>query len=438
MSYDMFYVIIGKRRNFRNAQTNGMLMEGTFMVKYCSYSIFFELCLMTFVSVISSDAYSQVDKKVSISGVVVTSKGVPLEGVEVQCWYINKNDFPFEHEKQTSNNHGRYEFHVPSGWKYFIEVGGKKATRATSQTFTATAGKDISVENLIVSPAEGRLKGRILKSDGNSASGMLYSCMSESFRPFHPFIYPTTDPNGGFLISNVLMNEEISFWVIPSPTKVQIWTGIRPGSDDLLLRLDPEKFLELPPEWNKYGYIGGLVRGIGRTKVQERIDFTVADLQGNETSMDCDQFKGKVVLVNIFGSWCGSCNGEIPHLVNFKKKYGNKGLEIVGIAFERDSEKIARMKVRKLIKKHKINYPVLFGGLEKRTHVLSTIKGIDSFKGYPTTIFIGRDGKVKDVKVNFLSITPEITKWQVKQFEKIIVPLLKEPAKGEHNETAQK
>jgi thiol-disulfide isomerase/thioredoxin len=154
--------------------------------------------------------------------------------------------------------------------------------------------------------------------------------------------------------------------------------------------------------------------------------------------MDCDQFKGKVVLVNIFGSWCGSCNDEIPHLVNFKKKYKSQDLEIIGIAFERDSEEIARTKVRGLIKKHKINYPVLFGGLEKRTHVLSTIKGIDSFSGYPTTIFIGRDGKVKAVKVNFLSLTPEITKWQVKQFEKIIVPLLKEPAKGERNENIHK
>ena len=91
----MFTVTINKRRNFRDAQPKRMLMEGTLMIKYRSYSIFFPLCLMTFVSVIASDAYSQVDKKVSISGIVVTSKGVPLEGVEVQCWYRNENDFPF-------------------------------------------------------------------------------------------------------------------------------------------------------------------------------------------------------------------------------------------------------------------------------------------------------------------------------------------------------
>jgi thiol-disulfide isomerase/thioredoxin len=376
-----------------------------------------------------SDAYSQADNKISIRGIVITSKGVPLEGVEVQCWYMNENDFPFEYKRQASNNHGRYEFHVPSGRKYFVQAGGKKATVAISQTFTANPGKDISVEDLITLPADGNLKGRILKSDGSPASGMLYACRSKSFMPFSNS-YPKTDPNGGFHILNVLRNEEISLWIVPSQTKVQIWTGILPGRDDLLLRIDPEKFLELPPDWNKYGYISGLVRGMGRTKVQDKVNFNIADLEGNEISSDSDRFKGKVVLVNIFGSWCGSCNGEIPHLVNFKKKYKSQDLEIIGIAFERDSEEIARIKIRRLIKKHKINYPVLFGGQEKRTHVLSTIKGIDSFSGYPTTIFIGRDGKVKDVKVNFLSETPEITKWQVKQFEKIIVPLLKEPVEN--------
>ncbi len=398
------------------------------MFKFCSYSILFSLCFLTFVSVKPSDSYSQVDNKISIRGIVITSKRVPLEGVEVQCWHFNENDFPFEHERQASDSQGRYEFRVPSGRKYFVQTGGKKATWAISQTFTANPGKDISVEDLIVLPAEGRIKGRILKSDGSPASGMLYSCTSESFRPFTRK-YPKTDANGGFLVSNVLTNEEISFWAVPSPTKVQIWTGITPDRDDLLLRLDPDKFLELPPDWKYHGYISGLVRRMRRTKVQERIDFTVADLEGNEISFDSNQFKGKVVLVNIFGSWCGSCNGEIPHLVNFKKKYQRQDLEIIGITFEKDSEDIARIKVRRLIKKHKINYPILFGGQEKRTHVLSTIKGLDRFSSYPTTIFIGRDGRVKDVKVGFLSTTPEITKWQVKQFEKIIAKLLKESAK---------
>jgi thiol-disulfide isomerase/thioredoxin len=137
-----------------------------------------------------------------------------------------------------------------------------------------------------------------------------------------------------------------------------------------------------------------------------------------------------VILVNIFGSWCGSCDGETPELVKLQKKYGKQGLEIIGIAFERDAEATAREKVRRWIEKHKINYPVLFGGEEKRTHVLETIKGIERFSGYPTNIFIGRDGKVKDVKVNFLTENEEVTKWQVARFEETIAGLLKESIKN--------
>jgi thiol-disulfide isomerase/thioredoxin len=368
--------------------------------------------------------------KTYVRGCIRTPQGSPVKGIEVRCFYIDQKEFPWQVDTQFSNDAGQYTFHVLADRKYYIEAGGKKATMTHSKEFSAQSNKEILVEDLIVIPATASLKGRIINSDGSPASGLLYSCQSENFRPFHPFIYPKTDTNGGFYIPNVLSNEPVDFWVIPSPNNVQIWTGITPDGKDLFLRLNPDKFLELPPDWQKYFYIEGLDRGIRRTRVQERINFTIADLQGNRVSLDSDSFKRKIVLVNIFGTWCGSCNEEIPHLVHFKKKYENQGLEIIGIAFERDEEEIARARVHELIERRNINYPVLFGGQEKRANVLSSIKGLDCFSGYPTTIFIGRDGKVKDVRVNFVAITPEITDWQVKQFEKIIVKLLKEPAEN--------
>jgi len=368
--------------------------------------------------------------KTYIRGCVKTPQGSPVKGIKVRCFYFDPKydyDFVWQVGSQLSDDLGRYTFHVLSNREYRIDAGGKIATFACSKKYSAAPDKEIFVEDLIVTPASASLKGRILNSDGGPAAGMLYSCQSQNFRPYAPFDYLKTDPNGGFHIPNILSNEPVDFWVIPSANNVQIWTGINPIGEDLLLRLNPEKFLGLPPDWKTYFYIEGLARGMRRTKVQEWIDFNIADLQGNQVSLDSDSFKGKVVLVNIFGTWCGSCNAEIPHLVQFKKKYESRGLEIIGIAFERDPEGIAREKVRELIEKRNVNYPVLFGGQEKRVNVLSTIKGIDLFSGYPTTIFIGRDGKVKNVKVNFLALTPEITQWQVKQFDEIIVKLLDEP-----------
>jgi thiol-disulfide isomerase/thioredoxin len=368
--------------------------------------------------------------KTYIRGCIKTARGLPVKGIEVRCFYIDQKEFPWQEDTRFSNDMGQYTFHVFANRKYYIEAGGKKATMTYSKEFSATSNKEIIVEDLIVIPATASLKGRILNSDGSPASGLLYSCQSENFRLFHPPDYPKTDQDGIFFIPNVLSDEPVDFWVLPSPNNVQIWTAGTPDGKDLLLRLDPEKFLELPPDWQTYFYIEGLARGIRRTQVQERINFSIADLQGNRVSLDSDSFKGKVVLVNIFGTWCGSCNAEIPHLVHFKKKYGSKGLEIIGIAFERETENIAREKVRQFIAKRNINYPILFGGQEKRVNVLLSIKGLDRFSGYPTTIFIGKDGKVKDVKVNFVAITPEITDWQVKQFDKIIAELLKEPVEN--------
>jgi thiol-disulfide isomerase/thioredoxin len=381
--------------------------------------------------VFASEGEQQV--KTYVRGCIKTAQGLPVKGIEVKCFFIDpKYDYEFvwQEDSQLSDDQGQYTFHVLSNREYRIITGGKKATIAQSKRFMAPSNKEILLEDLIVNPATASLKGKILNSDGSPASGMLYSCRSENFQLFHPFDYPKTDPNGGFHIPNVLGDEPIDFWIIPSPNNVQIWSGIIPNGKDLLFHLNPEKFLGLPPDWQKYFYIESLARGVRRTEVQERINFAITDLQGNQVSLDSDSFKGKVILVNIFGTWCGSCNAEIPHLVQFKKKYENRGLEIIGIAFERDLEEIARAKVSELIEKRNINYPILFGGQEKRVNVLSKIKGLDRFSGYPTTIFIGRDGGVKDVKVNFVAITPEITDWQVKQFETIIVKLLKEPGEN--------
>ena len=371
--------------------------------------------------------------KTYVRGCIKTAGGSSVKGIEVKCFFIDPKysyEFVWQEDSQLSNDQGQYKFHVLSNREYHIIAGGKKATIAQSKRFMAPSNKEMLLDDLIVTPATTSLKGKILNSDGSPASGLLYSCRSENFQLFHPFDYPKTDPNGDFNIPSVLSNEQVDFWIVPSPNNVQIWTGITPDGQDLLLRLNPEKFLGLPPDWKVYHYIEGLARGMMRTKVQDKINFTIADLQGNQVSLNSDPFKGKVVLVNIFGTWCGSCNAEIPHLVQFKQKYKSRGLEIIGIAFERDPEDIAKAKVRELIEKRNINYPILFGGQEKRVHVLSTIKGIDRFSGYPSTIFIGRDGKVRDVKVNFVAVTPEMTEWQVKQFEKIIVKLLKEPGEN--------
>src|SRR4030042_1854288 len=155
--------------------------------------------------------------KTYVRGCIKTSEGSPVKGIEVKCFYFDPKydyDFVWQVDTQVSDDLGRYTFHVLSNREYRIDAGGKKATLTSSKKFSAQLNKEILLEDLIVMPATASLKGKILNSDGSPASGLLYSCQSENFQLFHPFIYPKTDPNGGFHIPNVLSDEPVDFWVV--------------------------------------------------------------------------------------------------------------------------------------------------------------------------------------------------------------------------------
>ncbi len=154
------------------------------------------------------------------------------------------------------------------------------------------------------------------------------------------------------------------------------------------------------------------------------LSFSLPDMEGKTVSLTDSRYKNKVVLVNIWGTWCGGCLLEIPHLIKMQKKYAARGLEIVGIAFERDDSVEGWDEFWSLVDKKKINYTILKGGLEKRTNVEAVLGGLKEFKGYPTTIFIDRDGKSKHIQVGFFGSTPEMEAWQVRQVEKRIEELL--------------
>jgi cytochrome c biogenesis protein CcmG/thiol:disulfide interchange protein DsbE len=103
-------------------------------------------------------------------------------------------------------------------------------------------------------------------------------------------------------------------------------------------------------------------------------------------------FKGKVVLVNFWATWCEPCKVEIPWLIEMQNKYGSKGFTVWGIAMDDDGESAVAPFVEKQRydvqgQKLPINYPLAIGG----------DKAADKFGGmlgYPTSILISRDGKV--------------------------------------------
>lgn len=114
-------------------------------------------------------------------------------------------------------------------------------------------------------------------------------------------------------------------------------------------------------------------------------ELKVLDVNGNGKTLKLSDFKGKAVLMNFWATWCEPCKIEMPWLVDFQKKYGPEGLQIVGIAMDDTDEPT----IVSFTKKMGVNYPVV-QGTEK---VADLYGGID---GMPTLFFVNRSGKIID------------------------------------------
>ena len=128
-----------------------------------------------------------------------------------------------------------------------------------------------------------------------------------------------------------------------------------------------------------------------------KFDFKLPDLDGKPLALE--SLKGKIVIVDIWGTWCPPCRKEIPHLAALYQKYHDKGLEIVGINYENDTGEETLKQVRAYIKDQAIPYPCVIGDEATRKQILG-------FEGYPTTLFLDREGKVRLKLTGYHSIIP--------------------------------
>jgi thiol-disulfide isomerase/thioredoxin len=319
-----------------------------------------------------------------------------------------------------------------AGITYFIQAGGKVATRTQSDPYALKEREVYRFPDLAVLPAKSELGGVVLDDRGEPAVNFRFYAESAGFSPMsgieprERYDYSRTGDKGEFHLPHVLEKEPIAVWVIAQDNTARIWTKLTPGSKDLRLKMAEARKMTLPDGWEKYSLVNSIAAE--DTAVPGGVvKFRLPDLEGRMVSLEDAEFRGKVGLVNIWGSWCGNCQLELPHLVELQKKYGARGLAIIGVAFEREEDPaIMRQKVRDAMGRFGLDYKVVIGGTTEKGNVPKAVEGIEDFRGYPTTLYVGKDGKVREVQVAFHGPTPASTQWQVEQMERMIETLLAE------------
>jgi thiol-disulfide isomerase/thioredoxin len=109
------------------------------------------------------------------------------------------------------------------------------------------------------------------------------------------------------------------------------------------------------------------------------------DVNGKVVSSDT--FKGKVVVIDFWATWCPPCRAEMPGYTELQKKYGKKGLVIVGISLD----EAGPAAVKSFIEKNKIGYPIVMADEE-------VVKAFGGVEVLPTTFIIDREGKIRERK----------------------------------------
>jgi thiol-disulfide isomerase/thioredoxin len=165
------------------------------------------------------------------------------------------------------------------------------------------------------------------------------------------------------------------------------------------------------------------------TDPTERFHFSGPDLDGKIISDSDATFQGRVVVLTIGGSWCPNCHDEAPFLVELYKEFHSQGLEVVGLFFENDANlAVARPRVLSFIRRYGIQFPILVPGTNRDNDPAKKLPQLVNFAVYPTTIVLGRDGRVRRVHAGFASAATGEEHLQLEREEReLIERLLKEP-----------
>lgn len=163
------------------------------------------------------------------------------------------------------------------------------------------------------------------------------------------------------------------------------------------------------------------------TDPSEAFRFHGLDSSGATVTEQDPRFRGKVVLLDIFGTWCPNCHDEAPVLQSLYAKFHERGLEVVGLSYEYVDDRARSLRLIDVYRrKYGIAFPLLLAGTTDSGEIARTLPQLRNFGAYPTTIFLDRHGRVRVVHAGFSGPATGRLDEVRQHFEQTVMKLLDE------------
>lgn len=253
----------------------------------------------------------------------------------------------------------------------------------------------------------------LLKQDGNKLTGVIMSVVGDS-RELEGTVQGNEFELSGFTGPSPIyikgrINDDQSF---TGELSLGIYNNVKfDGNKNANAELpDPYKLTYL-----KEGY--------------KKLDFALPALDGRQVSLSDAKYKGKVVIVEIIGTWCPNCTDQTAFLAPWFKKNKARGVEAIAIGFEqKDDLEYARYTLGKLKDKYAIEYDILFGGIADKKVASEKLPALNRMMAFPTTIIIDRNGDVRQIHTGYTGeVTGQYFNDYVKKWNDDLDALIAEP-----------
>ncbi|WP_423148719.1 peroxiredoxin family protein [Rubrolithibacter danxiaensis] len=329
---------------------------------------------------------------------------LPLFDSEIRASLGNTLNGKWIKHLATRNSEMDFSAEHDVSWRFF-KTNTKPEYRVAgrwSATFIGNEGKDTTVAVAEFQQDGANVTGTFLTTTGD------YRFLEGTISDGKLFL-STFDGGNAYLFTADIENENtiVNGKFYAGYSSIKDWTAHK---DDKAILPDAYSLTTLKP-----GY--------------KTINFTFPDMEGKKVSLSDPKFKDKVVIVQFLGSWCPNCMDETAYLAPLYKKYKNKDLEIVGLAYERTADfNRSKKTLSRLKDRFDVDYDFLITGYTNNSEeVLKSIPALNDFKAFPTTIVIDRKGVVQKIHTGFSGPgTGEHYKQFTEEFEKLIDSLLAE------------